>query len=231
MNAPVPLSSSADPATSTPGRLPAEARRALVELMRQGVVMAESRRLIFGALCRHRALIADHLADMHLRVLIDEPAGMALLLSAPAQTDDNDEENPSLISRRVLTLYDTLLLIVLRKHFLDRETAGDLRIRIDVQQIENLLLPFLPLTMSSSGDRKRLNGALEAMKKRKILSAVRGEDDRVEIAPTIRYVVPAEYLERLLGEYRRLAHAQAAGSDLRDESAGPARDDDGDDDD
>jgi hypothetical protein len=137
---------------------------------------------------------------------------------------DEDEENPSLISHRTLTLYDTLLLIVLRKHFLDRETAGDLRVRIELQQIENLMMPFLPLTASTGSDRKRLNGALDAMKKRKILNVVRGEDDRVEIAPAIRYIVPAEYLERLLGEYRRLADTQAADGDPHDDSTVAARD-------
>jgi hypothetical protein len=164
------------------GRLPAEARRALVELMRLGVVVAESRRLVFDALCAHRTLIADHLADMYLRMLIDAAAGLALLLDARSTGgDDGEEDQAALISRRTLTVYDTLLLIVLRKHFLDRETAGDIRIRIDMAQIEALLMPFLPLTGSTSSDRKKLNGALDGMKRRKILNAVRGEDERVEI--------------------------------------------------
>lgn len=197
---------------ATAGRLPAEARRALVELMRQGVVVAESRRLIFDALCAHRTLIADHLADMYLRMLIDEPAGLALLLNAqPGGSDDDEEDGAALISRRTLTVYDTLLLIVLRKHFLDRETAGDIRIRIDMAQIEALLMPFLPLTGSTSSDRKKLNGAVDGMKRRKILNAVRGEDERVEISPVMRYVVNAEYLEHLLEEYRRLAEEARAG--------------------
>lgn len=194
------------------GRLPAEARRALVELMRQGVVVAESRRLVFDALRAHRAIIADHLADMYLRLLIDESAGLALLLNAQSGGDDDDDEDvAALISRRTLTVYDTLLLIVLRKHFLDRETAGDVRIRIDMAQIEALLTPFLPLTGSTSSDRKKLNGAVESMKRRRILNAVRGEDERVEISPVIRYVVNAEYLEHLLDEYRRLAEEARAG--------------------
>jgi hypothetical protein len=213
----------------TSGRLPAEARRALVELMRQGVVTAETRRLVFDALCTHRALIADHLADMYLRMLLDEPAGLALLLHAESKGDD-DEDSPSVITRRTLTVYDTLLLIVLRKHFFDRETAGDTRIRIDVAQLEDLMLPFLPLTGSTSSDRRRLNGAVENMKKRKILNAVRGEDDRLEISPVIRYVVNAEYLEHLLEEYRRLAAEATTGSvknsDAGEESAEDSADDD-----
>lgn len=205
---------------STAGRLPAEARRALVELMRQGVVVAESRRLVFDALCAHRTLLADHLADMYLRVLIDESAGLALLLNAQSGGNDDEEEDAAaLISRRTLTVYDTLLLIVLRKHFLDRETAGDIRIRIDVAQVEALLMPFLPLTGSTSSDRKKLNGAVEGMKRRKILNAVRGEDERVEISPVIRYVVNAEYLEHLLEEYRRLAEEARAGIETPDRNS------------
>ena len=196
----------------TAGRLSPEARRAVIELLRQGVVFADTRRLVFNAIRTHHAVIADHLADMQLRVLIDEPAGLALLLSArPNGIDEDDDETASLISRRTLAVYDTLLLIVLRKHFLDRETAGDVRIRIDVAQIEALMMPFLPLSGSTRSDRKKLNGAIEGMKKRKILNAVRGEDERIEISPVIRYVVNVEYLEHLLGEYRRLADAAAAG--------------------
>lgn len=205
------------------GRLPPEARRALVELMRQGVVIAETRRLVFDALCAHRALITDHLADMYLRVLIDEPAGIALLLNAQLEESDDtdDEDTPALISRRTLTLYDTLLLIVLRKHFLDREAAGEVRIRIELEQIQALMMPFLPLTTSSASDRKRLNGAVDSMKKRKILNAARGEEDRVEISPVIRYVVNAEMLEQLLREYQRLAEEQGADTDeaLNEEQA------------
>jgi hypothetical protein len=213
----------------TSGRLPEPARRALVELMRQGVVMAESRRLVFDALCAHRGLIADHLADMYLRVLIDEPAGMALLLNAQradGEGDGGDEDAPSLISRRTLTLYDTLLLIVLRKYFLDRETAGDSRIRIGIDQIEALMTPFLPLTASSTRDRKKLKGALEGLRKRRLLAGVRGEEERFEIAPVIRYVVNAEYLEHLLNEYRRLAADAAAPDEESDEADGDGVEDD-----
>jgi hypothetical protein len=108
----------------------------------------------------------------------------------------------------------------LRKHFLDRETAGDTRIRIDMAQIEALLMPFLPLTGSTSSDRKKLNGAVDAMKRRKILNAVRGEDERVEISPVIRYVVNTEYLEHLLKEYGRLAEEARTGIDTQGRGAG-----------
>jgi hypothetical protein len=198
------------------GRLPQEARRALIALLRHGVVMAENKRLLFEALCRYRAGIQEHLADMNLRLLLDEKAGIAILLAQGGDDDgDEDEEGGSLISRRTLSLYDTLLLLVLRKHYQERETAGEQRVIIDNERIETALRPFLLLTNSSRSDQRQLNGALNNMKDRRILAAVRGEDDRYEITPVIRYVVNAAFLEQMLGEYIHLA--ERAGSEANNE--------------
>ncbi len=43
------------------------------------------------------------------------------------------------------------------------------------------------------------------MVKRKVLSTIRGTDDRYEITPIIRYVVSASFLESMLAEYTLLA--------------------------
>jgi len=199
------------------GRLPPEARRALIALLRHGVIMADGKRLLFEALCRYRAGIQEHLADINLRLLLDEKAGMAMLLSQ-ADADDGDEDDDdsgSLISRRTLSLYDTLLLLVLRKHYQEREAAGEQRVIIDNERIESALRPFLPLTNSSRGDQRQLSGALSNMKERRILAAVRGEDDRYEITPVIRYAVNAAFLEQMLSEYTQLA--ERAGGETRDE--------------
>lgn len=203
------------PTEDLPGRLPPEARRALVALLRHGVIMAGGKRLLFEALCRYLRGIQEHLADMNLRLLLDEKAGIAILLAQAGDDSGDDDEGGSLISRRPLSLYDTLLLLVLRKHYQERETAGEQRVIIDNERIEIALRPFLPLTNSSRSDQRQLNGALNNMKDRRILAAVRGEDDRYEITPVIRYVVNAAFLEQLLAEYSKLA--DGAGSEASDE--------------
>lgn len=187
------------------GRLPPEARRALVGLLRHGVIMADGKRLQFESLCRYRAPIEAHLADMYLRLLLDEQAGLAILLQQEAEELDEDDEVSSLIVRRTLTLYDTLLLLVLRKHYQERQNAGEQRVIIDIDRIDVALRPFLPLTNSSRSDRRQLSGALKNMKDRKILAAVRGDEERFEITPVIRYVVNAAFLEQMLEEYLKLA--------------------------
>lgn len=186
--------------------MPLEARRALVLLLRQGVVMADSKRLAFEALCRHEGLIAEHLGNMFMRMLLDMKAGIAILLQQDAlEQDEETDETSRLINKRTLSLYDTLLLLVLRKYYQERETAGEQKIIIDIERIEALMTPFLPLTYSSRSERRTLNGSLALLKDKRLISAVRGDDERFEITSVIRYVVNADFLERLLEEYERLA--------------------------
>ena len=168
--------------------------------------MADSKRLAFEALCRHEVLIAEHLGNMFMRMLLDMKAGIAILLQQEAEEQDEEADEASrLINKRTLSLYDTLLLLVLRKHYQERETAGEQKIIIDIERIETLMTPFLPLTYSSRSERRTLNGSLTLFKEKRLISAVRGDDERFEITPVIRYVVNADFLERLLKEYERLA--------------------------
>ncbi|MDQ6958922.1 MAG: DUF4194 domain-containing protein [Mariprofundaceae bacterium] len=206
-------------AGEAPGELLPETRRALVALLRHGVIMAANKRLLFDTLCRDQMRIQTRLADMYLHMLLDEKAGLAMLLQQDGVETDEEEEISTLISRRTLTLFDTLLLLVLRKHYQEREAAGEQRVMIDIDRIEIALHPFLPLTNSSRMDRRRLNGALANMKERRVLAAVRGEEERFEITPVIRYVVNAAFLEQMLDEYRALAGEATSGSAVEDEHA------------
>jgi len=204
-------------ASEPDSHMPLEARRALVLLLRQGVVMADSKRLAFETLCQHEALITHQLGNMFMRMLLDPKAGIAILLSqddddSDDDNPDDDEESASLITKRTLTLYDTLLLLVLRRYYQERETAGEQKIVIDIARMEALMTPFLPLTHSSRSERRNLSGALDFLKRKRLIAGVRGDADRFEITPVIRYVVNAEFLERLLEQYQRLSEAPTSQS-------------------
>jgi hypothetical protein len=190
--------------------MPPEARRALVSLLRQGVILYSQKAKLFESLCQHQAAVRRHLSEVYLKLVLDERAGVAFVAGIQSEEDGElenieDEDPVSLISRRTLSIYDTLLLLVLRKHYQDRETSGEQRIIIDTERVESYLTPFLPLTNSTKSDRRQLNGALQKMVTKKILAAVRGSDDRFEITPVIRYVVNAEFLESMLNEYLKIA--------------------------
>ncbi|PHM47426.1 DUF4194 domain-containing protein [Xenorhabdus miraniensis] len=192
--------------------MPVEARQVLVALLRHGVVLSSQKIKLFASLCRYQNDIRKYLSDIYLKLVLDERSGVAFIANINDEEDkeslgmDENEETLSVISRRTLSLYDTLLLLVLRKHYQDRESFGEQKIIIDIERIESNLTPFLPLTNSTKSDRKKLNGALTKMVTKKILSQVRGSDDRFEITPIIRYVVNAEFLEKMLADYLNMAN-------------------------
>ena len=206
--------------------MPHEARRVLVHLMRQGSVMASHKSKLFELLCRHEIAIRRHLSEVYLRLVLDQRSGVAFVASADAEYDNDrdaadtgsdsesqeglrSEESTTLIPKRTLSLYDTLILLVLRKHYQDRESAGEQKITIDIERLESYLTPFLPLTDHASKERKKLLEKVKKMVKRKVLSTLRGAEDRYEITPIIRYVVSAGFLESMLAEYNALASQQA----------------------
>ncbi|WP_263078378.1 DUF4194 domain-containing protein [Endozoicomonas sp. Mp262] len=194
-----------DEAPASADRLVPEARRAMIRLMRQGVITSKNHSRLFNCLCRHQALIQDHLANMYLKMMLDPQYGIALLQEQESEDIEHEEDEPvSLISRRTLTLYDTLLLLVLRRYYQDREKSGEQQVFIDTEQIESLLTPFLPLTNSSRSDRRNLNGALEKVRQRKIISGSK-DSERFEITPVIRYVVNADFLHKMLDSYTTMS--------------------------
>ena len=195
----------------TDALMPHAARRVLVYLMRQGVILAAENLKLFDLLCRYEAEIRRHLAEVYIQLFLDAKQGVAYIINLKSIQDEQEDENqhlddfPVLIRKRTLTVYDTLILLVLRKYYQERETAGEHKIIIDVERIQSSLIPFIPLTNHDSKDRKKLNAALEKFIEKKVLTGLRGEEGRYEITPIIRYVVNAEFLQSLLSEYQQLA--------------------------
>ena len=211
---------------SSDSDMPHDARRVLVHLMRQGSVMASQKPKLFEQLCRYELPIRKHLSEVYLQLVLDQKSGVAFVASIASEhvgnVDDDgledeatdSDESATLIPKRTLSLFDTLILLVLRKHYQDRESAGEQKITIDIERLESYLTPFLPITDHASKDRKKLLVRVKEMVKRKVLSTIRGEEDRYEITPIIRYVVNAGFLETMLAEYTALAQEQLNETDL-----------------
>lgn len=198
------------------GSMPTEAKRALVSLLRFGVILASQKIKLFETICHYKTSIDTHLADVYLKLILDQPNGVAYVEQMNDTIDEDDEVSP-LIIKRPLSVYDTILLLVLRKYYQERETAGEKKIIVDIERIETFLSPFLPLTNSSKSDRRTLTISVNRMKERHILATVRGCDDRFEITPIIRYIVNAAFLESMLQEYQKLSQAAQSGNVIIDE--------------
>lgn len=204
--------------------MPTEARRALIYLSQQGVVLHSSKPQLFDNIVRHQVSMRRHLSEIYCSLIIDEHSGVAFVARADFVAEnheqlagldkfDNDieqaelegEDITSMIQKRTLTVYDTLLLLNLRKYYQERQNLGETEIIIDIEKLESLMSPFLPLTDHGSKDKKKLTGRLEYFaKNHKLVAIKRGNAERYEITPMIRYVVNASLLKAMLDEYKAL---------------------------
>lgn len=196
--------------------MPAIAKKTLVYLMRQGVVLQAKKPQVFANILLYKEQIIRHLSEVYLSLVIDERQGIVFIARADysqstEETDEiddemNDEEDvSSLINRKTINIYDSLLLLILRKYYQERENAGEQQIIIDINKMEGLLSPFLPLTNYEVKDKKRLIGRINGLlKPHKILQNIRNSEERFEITPMIRYVVNADILNAMLSEYEKL---------------------------
>lgn len=199
-----------------PIEMPAIAKKTLVYLMRQGVILQSQKPQVFANVSQYQEMIIRHLSEVYLSLIIDERQGVLFIARSDYQETQDEQNNAddemsdeedisSLISRRTVSIYDSLLLLILRKYYQERENAGEQQIVIDVDKLEGLFLPFSPLTNYETKERNKLINKLKSFAKSyKILQSIRNSDERFEITPMIRYVVNADFLNAMLSEYEAL---------------------------
>ena len=194
--------------------LPDEARRVLVYLLKNSLILQLDNPQLFISLCLYQDEVRAYLRQVYIYLVIDELDGVAFIARSPSEEDAAEEEQLglSLIVPRTLTVLDTLLLLILRKHYQERQTAGEEKVMIEVERIETLLTPFTELVNHASKDRKKIVSSLKSFVERKLLFNERS-GERYQITPLIRYVVNAQFLESMLEEYRQLATTSRGQSD------------------
>ncbi|WP_374296232.1 DUF4194 domain-containing protein [Acinetobacter sp.] len=185
-------------------QLPQQARQALVSLLKFGVILATQKPKLFHIVCLYQQQLTQYLQHIYLILWVDERGGIAYIEQQAQQDTDEDDEVLQLINSRTLTLYDSFLMIILRKFYQERQALGEDHVFIDIDRIDHAMRPFLAMSNYQSHERKKLAAALEQFRLKKLLISVRGEESRFEISPIIRHVLDASVLENLLAQYEQL---------------------------
>ncbi len=185
------------------------------------MILHSAKPQLFDNIVRHQTSIRRHLSEIYCSLIIDEHSGVAFVARADFVAENHEqlkgldnfendteqaeldgEDITSMIQKRTLNVYDTLLLLNLRKYYQERQNLGETEIIIDIEKLESLMSPFLPLTDHGSKDKKKLSARLEHFaKNHKLVTLKRGNVERYEITPMIRYVVNASLLQAMLNEY------------------------------
>ena len=192
---------------------PQQIKSAVQELLKSGLLENERKPNLYQSAVSHQQAINNILEPLDLRLKTDDIRGLAFLIVADdmlSETGNEDEWSHPLIRRQRLTLEQTLLLGILRQHFVTHEQEAGLGATgatIDIDELKPQLLTYLGESGSDSRDEKRLRNLLEKLHAHGVVSEV-NEKAQITIRPIITHLANPETLQLLLQHFKQLATDQ-----------------------
>jgi len=181
------------------------------ELLKYGLLEADRKARLYQIAITQTGEINRILEPFDLRLKVDDIRGLAFLVVADQlfrDGDENDDEwSHPLVRRQRLNMEQSLLIAILRQHFIAHEQEAGLGAGDAVVELDELL-PQLQLYLGDTGsdakDQKRLRGLLDNLKNHGIVSDI-DANDQVVIRPIITHLANPENLQNLLQHFRKMA--------------------------
>lgn len=157
---------------------------------------------------RHRRALEDYFEPLRLRLFVDEPEGYAYLRQAETEADDNF---PRLMSRRNLSYYQTVLLVLLRGRLLAFEDAGgpgSLTLTVE-DMVEMMRVYWDELDTNERKREEAVGTAINKLHKYGFLSKLKGERGRYAVRRIIKAYLPITELQTVydtLQDHHRRRH-------------------------
>jgi len=189
-------------------------KSAAQELLKYGLLEADRKPNLYEVAINQTAAINNILESLDLNLKIDDIRGLAfLVVSDQLFSEENDEWSHPLMRRQRLTMEQSLLIAILRQHFIVHEQESGIGASDAVIELDELL-PQMQLYLGDTGsdarEQKRLRNLLDNLKNHGIVSDV-DTSERVIIRPIITHLANPENLQNLLHHFRKLA-GQGAGA-------------------
>lgn len=176
------------------------------QLLKHGLLEAETKPKLYQDVLTHREELNRVLEPLDLVVRIDDIRGLAYVAVADRVFDAAAEEglwSHPLVRRQRLNLEQSLLIAILRKHFVNYELEAGVGDNAAVMHLDELLpevSQFLGDMGSEARENKRLRNLLEQLKSYGIVSDL-NEHDQFTIRPLIAHVASPGNLKSLLAAF------------------------------
>lgn len=179
------------------------------QLLKYGLLESTTKSNLYQAALTHQAKVNDILEPLDLAIKIDDIRGLAFVVIANNVIDGEDEEQWShpLVRRQRLNLEQSLLIAILRKHFVSHELEagiGDNNAVIHLDELLPELNVYLGELGSEMREDKRLRNLLEQLKTYGVVTDI-NEHEQITIRPLIAHVANPENLNNLLDAIKRKA--------------------------
>lgn len=189
-------------------------KRVVQEMLRAGFIEAEEQSSLYEETKRHQVEVNIALEPLDLWMMVDEMRGVALLKVVEGAEGENGEDSWShpLVRRQRLTLEQSLMVALLRRHFVVREQERGLgmeRVKVAVDDLVEELNIFLGDSGSDQKNERRVLTLLEKLRGHNVVSEV-DKNQEITVRPLIVYLADPANLKALLEQYKRVAAESVA---------------------
>lgn len=174
----------------------------LIKLMK-GPIYRSSSRELWLYIERYESSIRNYYDQIGLSLLIDKAEGFAFLKQK--NLEDENIDMPQLISRRQLTMDQTLLLLMIRKRLSEHDTDNaDPRLIITRDEMYDWLLPFYPETNNEFHQRKKFAALISKCVDLGFLSRLGTTNEEFEVKRIISSFINVEFMTETLDKIKSL---------------------------
>ncbi|MCC2321262.1 DUF4194 domain-containing protein [Cellulomonas xiejunii] len=206
------------------GRLDPDQRKALITMLKHRFITAESHPKAWATITADPRPIRRHLHDMYLELVLDR--GREVAYKRQVAPEGGAAPFPTLLYDTAWNREETLLLVYLRTRYLNQSAAGETRVYVDREEMQEFVAQRRPAHATDlSGDRRSVNFAIGALHKAGMLIGA-STGDRFVVSRAVEVMLPIDKLHTLLAWVRERNSDEQDPATQVDEAAADLRGDD-----
>lgn len=187
-------------------------REAVQELLKYGLLEESHKPNLYRIALAHSEDIVRILEPMDLGIGVDSVRGLVFIIVRQEEVAEQDDWSHPLVRRQRLNLEQSLLIAILRQHFIAYEQesgAGASQAQVAIDDLIPQLQVYLGDLGSDSRERTRVINLLDQLKGHGLVSPL-DVHDRVTVRPIIAHLANPENLQPLLAWLRDQVQRQTS---------------------
>lgn len=192
-------------------RTPQRVREAVQEMLKYGLLEESHKPNLYRSALSNIEAVASILEPLDLAMGIDEIRGLVFVTVRQGEAADQDDWSHPLVRRQRLNLEQSLLIAILRQHFITYEQesgTGATQALVAIDDLIPQLQVYLGELGSEAQERNRIITLLDQLKGHGLVSALDAHD-RVIIRPIITHLANPENLQALVAWMREQVEGSA----------------------
>ena len=200
-------------------RTPQRVREAVQEMLKYGLLEESHKPNLYRSALSNIEEVARILEPLDLAMGVDEVRGLVFVTVRQGEVAEQDDWSHPLVRRQRLNLEQSLLIAILRQHFIAYEQesgTGASQALVAVDELIPQLQVYLGELGSEAKERNRIITLLDQLKGHGLVSALDAHD-RVIIRPIITHLANPENLQALVAWLREQVEGVSTSTQVDEE--------------